>query len=163
MYLQMKRKFTEKELKELVVNPLTKRGTRYPRGWSRDQFKEAFAQKGMSFRNFEMQLGLSASVVSQSLDRRMPKVDKLISKFLGVPLCELWPNQYFVNDLPIPGAFNPCFLRDEELKLLNDEILKPKRICYMNFNEPKFYVYLGKDGKPVSLPPGITDQSTKRS
>lgn len=90
------------------------------RGWTREQFKAAFKKLGFSLVAFERELGLPANSVTVALTKRYPKVQKLISSFLNVPLNELWPNHYLKNGSTIDYRYRAETLTDEELEALNE-------------------------------------------
>lgn len=123
---------------------------KHHRGWTRDEFKEAFKKQGFTFTDFERGLSLRPSSVSQSLSKRFPKVDKLISAFLDVPVHVLWPNQYLRNGLPINHRYyDPEIMTDEELERLNAATENARERIVVPFPS-------SPDPRPVTLPPGIS-------
>lgn len=63
--------------------------------WSPEVIKAAIAMRGMTLRALAQKHGLSESACRQSISRgNSPAADRVISKFLSVPLCELWPDRY---------------------------------------------------------------------
>jgi Ner family transcriptional regulator len=48
----------------------------------------------MTLSKLALDNGLSESACRASLLRPQLSADKVISEFLGVPLCELWPDRY---------------------------------------------------------------------
>lgn len=89
------------------------------RGWTKAQFKAAFAERSMTYIAFERLVHLSPGSIQQSLNKRFPKSDRLIAAFLDVPLHELWPNRYTVTGSVWPRNVTPETLTDEELAELN--------------------------------------------
>lgn len=64
------------------------------RGWHAEDIKAAVRKKGTSLTALAQDNGLSESACRASLRRPQPAADKVISDFLGVPLCKLWPSRY---------------------------------------------------------------------
>lgn len=69
--------------------------------WSPQVIRAAIAYRGMTLSKLAVDNGLNASACRQSLQRPQPKADRVISDFLGVPLCELWPDRYDAHGDPI--------------------------------------------------------------
>ncbi len=65
--------------------------------WSPQLIKAAIAMRGMTLTRLAENNGLNRAACRQSLVRPQPKADRVISKFLGVPLCKLWPDRYDVD------------------------------------------------------------------
>lgn len=76
--------------------------------WSPEVIKAAIAMRGMTLRALALRHGLSESACRQSISRgNSPAADRVISKFLNVPLYELWPDRYDADGFPL------CHVRDE--------------------------------------------------
>jgi Ner family transcriptional regulator len=67
------------------------------RGWHAEDIKAAVRKKGCSLKALALSNDLSESACRASLCRPQPAADKVISDFLGVPLCRLWPDRYDRN------------------------------------------------------------------
>ncbi len=65
--------------------------------WGPEVIKAAIAMRGMTLTLLATKHGLNPSACRQSLQRPQPKADRVISEFLGVPLCKLWPDRYDAN------------------------------------------------------------------
>lgn len=57
--------------------------------------------RGSTLTQLAVDNGLNPSACRQSLIRPQLKADRVISRFLGVPLHELWPDRYDTNGDPI--------------------------------------------------------------
>jgi Ner family transcriptional regulator len=64
------------------------------RGWHAEDIKAAVRKKGTTLKALALSNGLSESACRASLLRPQPAADKVISRFLGVPLNKLWPSRY---------------------------------------------------------------------
>jgi len=56
--------------------------------------KAHIRMRGMTLSRLATDHGLHESAVRAALIRPQPEAEKVISKFLGVPLHELWPTRY---------------------------------------------------------------------
>jgi lambda repressor-like predicted transcriptional regulator len=112
------------------------------RGWTNDQIKEAMLTKGFSMAAFAREIGKQPVEVYQSLNKRSPKVDKMIAVFLEVHESVIWPNRYFVNGVSINKVYRIETRSDEELATLNAEFLKPRKITVI-------HDWYGTDGGPT--------------
>lgn len=76
--------------------------------WSPEVIKAAIAMRGMTLRALALKHGLSESACRQAINRgNSPAADRVISKFLSVPLSTLWPDRYDSEGFPL------CHVRDE--------------------------------------------------
>lgn len=76
--------------------------------WSPEVIKAAIAMRGMTLRALALKHGMDESACRKAISRgNTPSADRVISKFLGVPLCELWPDRYDREGFAI------CHVRDE--------------------------------------------------
>ena len=62
--------------------------------WAPPVIKAAIAMRGSTLTKLATDNGLNPSACRQSLLRPQPRADKVISRFLGVPLNVLWPERY---------------------------------------------------------------------
>lgn len=67
---------------------------RPPKGWHPQDIKSAVWKRGTTLSKLATDNGLKESHCRASLLRSQPEADRVISKFLGVPLHELWPDRY---------------------------------------------------------------------
>ncbi|MDP1629909.1 MAG: helix-turn-helix domain-containing protein [Caulobacter sp.] len=65
-----------------------------PTTWHAELIKAAIRMRGTTLTKLALDSGLDESAVRAALVRRQPEADKVISKFLGVPLHQLWPDRY---------------------------------------------------------------------
>lgn len=65
-----------------------------PTVWHPELIKAAIAMRGSTLTKLAQDNKLDPSAVRAALLRPQPKADKVISKFLGFPLHELWPDRY---------------------------------------------------------------------
>ena len=121
----MKLKLTDKQRKEMGLDPVIEK---HVRGWSNVQIKQALLTKGFTMAAFAREIGKHPVEVYQSLNKRSPKVDKMIAVFLEVHESVIWPNRYFVNGVSINKVYGIEARSDEELATLNEEIMKPRKI-----------------------------------
>ncbi len=63
-------------------------------GWHPEVIKTAIRVRGTTLSKLALDHGLPESSCRVALIRPHPEADKVISKFLAVPLCELWPSRY---------------------------------------------------------------------
>ncbi len=68
---------------------------RKPQTWDAPGILAAVKRKGTNLTALATEAGLHGSACRTSLIRPFPEADKLISKCLGVPLQELWPDRYY--------------------------------------------------------------------
>jgi len=99
----------------------------YERGWSTEQIKEAFAAQGFTLASFAKAVDVKPGDVYQSLQKRSPKIDKIIAAFLGVHESTIWPNRYFKNGVAIHKTYAIETRTDEELEKLNEQFLNPPK------------------------------------
>lgn len=93
--------------KEPLVTKLTAVDPVFTR-WSPEVIKAAIAMRGMTLRGLALRHGLSESACRQAISRgNSPAADRVISKFLRVPLHELWPDRYDREGFPL------CHVRDQ--------------------------------------------------
>lgn len=158
----MQRTFTDEELQRMgltreevnrnLAEHEEKKALQNARGWTRQQISNELHIRGFnSIAEFERACGLAKGSVNQAMYKRFPKVDKLISSFLNIPLHELWPNQYLANGVPMNYRYRAETMTDEELAKLNHSVMnpKPKRVVTL---EDQF-----RRRQQASLPPGIGD------
>lgn len=67
------------------------------RGWHSEDIKAAIRKRGQSLKSLALANGLCESACRASLLRPQPASDRVISKFLGVPLHRLWPDRYLAG------------------------------------------------------------------
>lgn len=60
-------------------------------GMHREDIKAAIRKKGTTLLALSMNNDLSECAVRQALRKPVPRANKVISEFLGVPLHEIWP------------------------------------------------------------------------
>lgn len=65
--------------------------------WAPPVIRAAIAMRGSTLTKLATDNGLNPSACRQSLIRPQPRADKVISRFLGVPLYQLWPDRYDTN------------------------------------------------------------------
>lgn len=65
-----------------------------PTVWHPELIKAAISMRNMTLTKLARDNDLDESAVRAALKRPQPKADKVISKFLGIPLHELWPDRY---------------------------------------------------------------------
>lgn len=83
--------------------------------WSPEVIKAAISMRGMTLRALALRHGLSESACRQAISRgNSPAADRVISKFLNVPLFDLWPERYDEDGFPL------CHVRDEISPERND-------------------------------------------
>lgn len=70
------------------------RPSREQQGWHPEDIKAAIRKRGTTLTKLATDNGLSDSMCRAALIRPQPEADKVISRFLGVPLSELWPSRY---------------------------------------------------------------------
>jgi len=125
-------------------------------GWPDQSIIDKILSLGKPLRTVEAENGLRAGSIRQTIKNRNIRVDRIISELIGVNLQELWPYRY-VPDETRAGCYKPVKTSDFrsvraahllKIGIGRDEVNDP----LINLKKPK-----------VSLPPGITDQSTKRS
>lgn len=63
-------------------------------GWHPEVIKAAVRVRGTTLSKLALDHGLPESSCRVALIRPHPEADRAISKFLGVPLSELWPSRY---------------------------------------------------------------------
>lgn len=122
----MSRELTDEECERLGISRDVPEFTE--RGWTVDQIKEAIAAKGFKVPSLERALRLPVGSIYQSLNKRSPKTDKMIAKFLEVHESMIWPNRYFTNGVSIHASYNIEQRSDDELQKLNAEFSKPRVI-----------------------------------
>lgn len=64
------------------------------RGWHPEDIKAAVRKRGVSLTALAVSHGLRPSACRESLIYPVPRADLVVSEFLGVPLCKLWPDRY---------------------------------------------------------------------
>tara|TARA_R110000850_G_scaffold172133_1_gene297352 strand:- start:249 stop:815 length:567 start_codon:yes stop_codon:yes gene_type:complete len=117
-------KLTEEQREAMGLN--SKSETVTERGWTNDEIKAAMMTKGFTMAAFAREIDKQPVEVYQSLNKRSPKVDKMIAVFLDVHESIIWPNRYFINGVSINKVYNIETRSDDELAKLNAEFLKPK-------------------------------------
>jgi len=74
--------------------PTSPRAAKRPVDRHPELIKAHIRMRGMTLSRLATDHGLHESAVRAALIRPQPEADKVISKFLGVPLHELWPTRY---------------------------------------------------------------------
>ena len=54
----------------------------------------AIREKGSTLCQLPIDAGLSPRTLSNALDRKYPKGEKIIADFIGIPPQEIWPERY---------------------------------------------------------------------
>lgn len=72
-----------------------------PKGMHPEQIKAAIRIRGANLTDLSLEWGFSDTAISKALKTPMPSVEPLISKFIGVPLCVLWPDRYDSENIRI--------------------------------------------------------------
>lgn len=62
--------------------------------WTPTQIKCAVLLKGATLRSLSLKAGLCIEACSQAIRVPFPAGEEAISKFLGIPACELWPDRF---------------------------------------------------------------------
>lgn len=70
-------------------------------GWHPEVIKTAVRLRGKTLTSLALDNGLPESTCRVALTRSHPDGDRVISAFLGVPLCELWPSRYDTSGNPV--------------------------------------------------------------
>lgn len=65
-----------------------------PKGWHPADIRAAVTKAGKSLRGLALENDLDESACRAALIRPLPKAEKAISRLLGVPLHELWPDRW---------------------------------------------------------------------
>lgn len=65
-----------------------------PSGWHRADIIAAIHKRGTSLRQLSLRHGLAESTLRAALQRPATPSNQIISRFLGVPLHELWPDWF---------------------------------------------------------------------
>lgn len=99
----------------------------HDRGWTKDEIKEAIKQSGFSAASLERAFNVAPTSINQALNKRSPKIDKMIAAFLNVHESVIWPNRYLVNGVSISSRYNIEQQSDEFLAKLNHEAANPPR------------------------------------
>ncbi len=63
-------------------------------GMHPEDIKAAIRKRGMTLSKLALDNGLDESCCRAALIRSQPEAEKVISRFLGVPLHRLWPDRY---------------------------------------------------------------------
>lgn len=84
-----------------MVAARAKRSKLKKTGWHAELIKAHIHMRGMTLSKLATDHDLDESACRAALRRPQPQADKVISKFLGVPLHELWPTRYNADGLPI--------------------------------------------------------------
>lgn len=63
-------------------------------GWHAADIRAAIAKRGKTLSGLALEAGLDASACRAALIRPLPKAERVISRFLDVPLHELWPQRW---------------------------------------------------------------------
>lgn len=71
------------------------------RGWHPEDIKAEIRKRGVTVSDLGKRHGLSGSAMRLSLVSPVPRADKVIAEFLGVPLHALWPARYDAEGHPI--------------------------------------------------------------
>ena len=70
------------------------RHTRLEAGWHAEDIKAAVRKRGTTLSKLATDHGLDESCCRAALIRSQPEAEKVISRYLGVPLHELWPDRW---------------------------------------------------------------------
>ncbi|MBB4199102.1 hypothetical protein CCR94_16515 [Rhodoblastus sphagnicola] len=65
-----------------------------PSGWHRADIIAAVRKRGSTLSEMGRNIGLAPKSMHWALGKRHPRANVAISKFIGVPLHELWPSFY---------------------------------------------------------------------
>jgi len=86
-----------------ATTPVSKPRRRQPKktGWHAEEIKARVRMNGTTLTKLALDNGLDESACRAALRRPQPQADRVISRFLGVPLHELWPDRYDSEGLPI--------------------------------------------------------------
>ena len=64
------------------------------RQWDKHEIKAALGRMGKTLASIERENNLNKNDLSVSFNRPFEKADRVLSKALGVPLYEIWPDRY---------------------------------------------------------------------
>lgn len=64
------------------------------KAWDKHKIFAEINRRGHTLKSLSVQGGLHPNSCSNSMFKPFPKADLVISQFLNVPLCELWPDRY---------------------------------------------------------------------
>jgi Ner family transcriptional regulator len=67
---------------------------RKPQGWHAADIRAAVTKRGKTLSGLALDAGLDPSACRAALIRPLPKAERVISRFLDVPLHELWPERW---------------------------------------------------------------------
>lgn len=70
--------------------------------WHRADILAAIKKRGRTLAQLSRDNGLHERTLYNALERHWPKGEKIISDFIGVPVCSIWPERYKqlnVNDI----------------------------------------------------------------
>jgi Ner family transcriptional regulator len=62
--------------------------------WDRYAIQAEIHRRGATLTGLALQAGIGSSSCRVTLSRPVPKADRVIAEFLGIPLHELWPCRY---------------------------------------------------------------------
>ncbi|MBS0055826.1 helix-turn-helix transcriptional regulator [Yersinia sp. Marseille-Q3913] len=62
--------------------------------WNPTEITSAIRNKGSTLSELSRRAGLSASTLSNALNRQWPKGEKIIADFLGIDAAVIWPSRY---------------------------------------------------------------------
>lgn len=65
-----------------------------PKGWHPADIRAELAKRGKTLTGLALESGLDSSACRAALIRSLPNAEMAISRFLGVPLHELWPDRW---------------------------------------------------------------------
>ena len=65
-----------------------------PKGWHPADIRAAIVKRGKTLTGLALENGLDSSACRAALIRPLPNAEKAISRLLGVPLHELWPDRW---------------------------------------------------------------------
>lgn len=69
--------------------------------WHPQLIKAHIHMRGMTLKKLSLDNGLSESACRQALLRSQPAAERVISRFLGIPLHDLWPDRWDAEGLRI--------------------------------------------------------------
>lgn len=65
-----------------------------PKGWHPADIRAAIVKRGKTLTGLALESGLDGSACRAALIRPLPNAEMAISRLLGVPLHELWPDRW---------------------------------------------------------------------
>lgn len=75
-------------------------------GMHPEDIKAEIRKRGTNMAKLSKQWGFCDAAVSKALTSHMPSVEPLISRFIGIPLWEIWPDRYDRENIRIRPVSN---------------------------------------------------------